>query len=148
MSEPLCCSPARGLLEPGDLASLRWLRGEGGVLDAVRDEMRHVLGLTQREVREGARPRRVSQEALRGARTHAGGLEAVDARDLLEWALRGLSVCQREALLDWAAGVPQEETRARWGVAKGTVGRHRDQALAHARGRATEAGLQGWTLER
>lgn len=117
---------AVGILEPCDLASERWLRGEGGVMDAIRAEMRHRLGLTQREARSGAAPRRAyTPVESSGSRE----IQRIDALDSVGAVTGPLSHREREALFAWALGFQQVELARRWGVTKAVVCR----ALSSAR---------------
>lgn len=112
-------------LHPHDLASERWLRGRGGVLDAIRAEIAHIYGLTVRELRHGARPRRVATAQPAAVDR---GLAQVDARDSLDARLAPLTARERDSLWAWAVGEGVDATAARWGVHRSRVSQVRTVA--------------------
>lgn len=112
-------------LHPHDLASERWLRGRGGVLDAIRAELAHARGLAVRELRHGARPRRVATGC---AVAIDRGPARVDARDSLAACLAPLSARERDSLWAWAVGEGVDATAARWGTHRSRVSQVRTVA--------------------
>lgn len=113
-------------LHPHDLASERWLRGRGGVLDAIRAEIAHIYGLTVRELRHGARPRRRASSACAVAIDRS--LARIDARDSLDARLAPLTARERDSLWAWAVGEGVDATAARWGTHRSRVSQVRTVA--------------------
>lgn len=110
-------------LDPGDLTSERWLRGEGGVKDALRAEARHRLGLTHSEMRAGARPRRrlLPDAGQIGTGRSDPGLARVELRDEANAALRLLSPRERVVVVALAYGIPMVAVARHLGVTKSRV---------------------------